>query len=779
MTNPMGELHEPALTRSTMANQTNRKYSLLSPRTWLLTWVALFGAISAGFVTILALALGMNDGHDHSDTYFLFASVTLSLLFVVIGGIALYILILRPLYSLRDTLEQHRRGESFARAGGVATDEMAELTVAVNETLDKIDAQTSVACKLAVCADRGREAMLLLDTQGHIEWVNTAFVELTSQSLDDVLGKDFRSWLAEGDRDENTMIDIGQALTNCKNLRVALQYETNNQSRKQLTLEIEPVQNALGNASGFVTILTPSADTQSSNEQLLLKQIEQAYQFAPFGYHLLDGDGNIEYVNDTELRWMGASREHVLGKPFLSFIDNRYHAALQQRVRTVDGREQLDWTECEIVRSDGTRFPVLMSAAALRSREGQLMQVHCTLVDITERKRSEEETVRMVRMKDEFLANMSHELRTPLNAVLGLTEILRDGFLGALNSKQADAVETIHTSGDHLLALINDILDLSKIEAGQFELVLSDVSVDELCIATLDMIRHTAERKPIELTYQSHVGPATVTVEPRRFKQCLLNLLSNALKFTPAGGHVGLEVSLDCTTNQLIFAVWDTGIGISSQDQTKLFRPFFQASTGLTRNYEGTGLGLSLTKRLVELHGGTLRVQSTKGEGTKFEIVLSIDERASNIAPASPAGTRDRRSSISLLAPHATQNVAIVADEDERCVENTSRYLHVKGYSVVHTHDVSCLLEMVRREKPTLVLMNAEQPGAPTVEAIRQLCTDSSLPRIFVIVMGNPVSIDNEESGRAAGADEYLVKPIVLKDLGGILQRAAKAVGGA
>ena len=188
---------------------------------------------------------------------------------------------------------------------------------------------------------------------------------------------------------------------------------------------------------------------------------------------------------------------------------------------------------------------------------------------------------------------------------------------------------------------------------------------------------------------------------------------------------------------------------------------------------------MSLTKRLVELHGGTLRVQSTKGEGTKFEIVLSIDERASNIAPASPAGTRDRRSSISLLAPHATQNVAIVADEDERCVENTSRYLHVKGYSVVHTHDVSCLLEMVRREKPTLVLMNAEQPGAPTVEAIRQLCTDSSLPRIFVIVMGNPVSIDNEESGRAAGADEYLVKPIVLKDLGGILQRAAKAVGGA
>lgn len=779
MINQIDQIHESALTKANSANQTKSKHSLLSPRTWLLTWVALFGAISAGFVTILALALGMNDERSRTDTYFLFASVTLSLLFVIISGIAMYILILRPLHSLRDTLEQHRRGESFARAAGVSTDEMADLTVAVNETLDEIEAQTSVACKLAVYADRGREAMLLLDAQGHIEWANTAFVDLTCQSLVDVLGRDFRSWISEWGRDEIPLEGIRHALASCENLRAPLQYETNAKTRQTLTLEIQSVQNAMGNASGFVTILTPAADLQSSNEQLLLKQIEQAYQFAPFGYHLLDGDGNIEYVNDTELRWMGASREHVLGKPFLSFIDDRYHAALQQRVRTIDGREQLDWTECEISRSDGTRFPVLMSAAALRSPEGQLVQVHCTLVDITKRKRTEEETVRMVRMKDEFLANMSHELRTPLNAVLGLTEILRDGFLGDLNSKQADALETIHTSGDHLLALINDILDLSKLEAGQFELVLSDVSVDDVCVATLDMIRHTAERKPIELVYQSHVGPATVTVEPRRFKQCLLNLLSNALKFTPAGGRVGLEVSLDNTANQLIFAVWDTGIGISTEDQAKLFRPFFQVSTGLKRNYEGTGLGLSLTKRLVELHGGSLRVQSTKGEGTRFEIVLSIDERASKIFPATPSGTHDRRSSISLLAPNASQNVAIVADEDERCVEIASQYLRVKGYSVVGTHDVSCLLDIVRQATPTLILMNPELPGAPTVEAIRRLCTDNSLPRVFVIAIGSVASPDERESRRAAGADEYLAKPIVLKNLGAILGRTAKAIGGA
>jgi signal transduction histidine kinase len=222
--------------------------------------------------------------------------------------------------------------------------------------------------------------------------------------------------------------------------------------------------------------------------------------------------------------------------------------------------------------------------------------------------------------KSEFLANMSHELRTPLNAVIGFSEVLIERMFGELNDKQADYLNDIHSSGKHLLSLINDILDLSKIEAGRMELDIDDFDVPAALANALTLVRERAQRHDITLSLQVAPEVGELRADERKLKQIMLNLLTNAVKFTPDGGRV--DVSAQLANGVLEVAVADTGIGIAVEDQAAVFEEFRQVGRHYTNKQEGTGLGLSLTKRFVELHGGTIRVQSEPGQGSTFSFTL-------------------------------------------------------------------------------------------------------------------------------------------------------------
>jgi signal transduction histidine kinase len=225
--------------------------------------------------------------------------------------------------------------------------------------------------------------------------------------------------------------------------------------------------------------------------------------------------------------------------------------------------------------------------------------------------------------KSEFLANMSHELRTPLNAIIGFSEVLIERMFGELNEKQADYLADIHSSGKHLLSLINDILDLSKIEAGHMELALEDFDAPSAMANAMSLVRERAQRHGISLELVVADGVATIRADERKFKQILLNLLTNAVKFTPDGGSV--KVQAQPTTDQgLSVSVIDTGIGIAVDDQAVVFDEFRQVGRHYTNKQEGTGLGLALTKRFVELHGGTLTLQSVLGQGSTFTFTLPM-----------------------------------------------------------------------------------------------------------------------------------------------------------
>lgn len=272
--------------------------------------------------------------------------------------------------------------------------------------------------------------------------------------------------------------------------------------------------------------------------------------------------------------------------------------------------------------------------------------------------RANSELSRAARAKDEFLATMSHELRTPLNSILGLSESLIDGVYGDLNERQQNALKTVERSGQHLLDLINDILDLSKIEAGRMVLHTEQVAIIPLCHTSLQFIRQQAQKKRIAVSFnigktlemidktvafsepeqggvtrgpgagaegesEAVVSGPTMQADPRRLKQILLNLLVNAVKFTPEGGAVGLDVEADPDDYEIIqFSVWDTGVGISPEQLASLFRPFVQVDSSLSRQYEGTGLGLALVMHLTELHGGSVAVESEVGVGSRFTISL-------------------------------------------------------------------------------------------------------------------------------------------------------------
>jgi signal transduction histidine kinase len=230
---------------------------------------------------------------------------------------------------------------------------------------------------------------------------------------------------------------------------------------------------------------------------------------------------------------------------------------------------------------------------------------------------------------------MSHELRTPLNAILGISEGLQEEAFGTLNQRQQNSVATIQRSGKHLLELINDILDVAKIESGKFTLDLTTTSVRYLCDSSLSFVKHQAVQKNIQLNLMIHPQvPNEISIDERRIRQLLINLLNNAVKFTPKNGIVTLEVLLieshsALSKNQqapapheICFKVSDTGIGISAEDIGKLFQPFMQINSSLSRQYAGTGLGLNLVKKLAELHGGTVSVESTVGQGSCFAVHL-------------------------------------------------------------------------------------------------------------------------------------------------------------
>ncbi len=368
-----------------------------------------------------------------------------------------------------------------------------------------------------------------------------------------------------------------------------------------------------------------------------------------------------------------------------------------------------------------------------------------------------EELAKANRLKSEFLASMSHELRTPLNAIIGFSEVLKDGMLGPLSAPQLEYTSEIHSSGRHLLSLINDILDLSKIEAGKMELELEEVDLAALLDHALTIVKDRAARGEVSMSIHVASGLDSIPADGRRLRQVVYNLLSNAVKFTPKGGTVLIEAA--AADGEVEISVRDSGIGIAAGDLDRLFQPFEQLDGGIDRKYEGTGLGLVMVKRLVELHGGTVGVESELGRGSRFWVRLPAVRTDAKIdrPPGSPMpGTPP-------LPCDPNQARILVVEDDPAAVVLARRWLESAGYAVEEAGTCDEAWRKIRERPPDAVLLDiifgGEHGGWDLLHRIKQSPAASGVPVIVVSIVAD------RQRGIALGAVEVVQKPVAGEEL--------------
>jgi PAS domain S-box-containing protein len=374
------------------------------------------------------------------------------------------------------------------------------------------------------------------------------------------------------------------------------------------------------------------------------------------------------------------------------------------------------------------------------------------------------------RAKDEFLANMSHELRTPLNSILGLSETLLEQRRDPLSEHQQRSIQIVQSSGNHLLELINDILDLSKIEAGKFDYHPQSLSVDEICRSSLAFVKTQSVKKSITLTYSNEASIPRIYADPRRLKQILVNLLMNAVKFTPENGQVILQINTDVEQDIIRFSVIDTGIGIAPEDLPRLFQPFVQLDSSLNRQHDGTGLGLALVQRLTDLHGGSVHVESEIGKGSRFSIILSSKqdeiskiENPPSHNPFPAAAPLDKAGISSEVSP--LKGVILLAEDNLANILTIGEYLEGYGYEVVTAHDGVEAVEKADALSPDLILMDIQMPVLSGLDAISRLRGNARFTSTPIIALTALAMPGDREKCLLAGASEYMSKPVSLKKL--------------
>jgi PAS domain S-box-containing protein len=515
-----------------------------------------------------------------------------------------------------------------------------------------------------------------------------------------------------------------------------------------------------------------------------------------------DARGIIQVFNPAAERLLGYRAAEVIGRaaPMLvhasnemRLVDGGTPAEVLDRLTSLVGLAEAGrTTEWTLQRKDGTHVPVMLTLTPLQGPDGAVTGYVGVATEISSIKqvednlrRSEEtlrianaELARTLRIRDEFLASMSHELRTPLAAILSLGEGLSDEVAGPLNERQRKYVSTISESGQHLLALINDVLDLSKIEAGRLELEREPLDVDMVCHASLRLVREQAQRKGLNATLRIDETIHSIVADERRFKQILVNLLSNAVKFTPEGGAYGIDVRADHMAHTISLCVWDTGIGIDPAYLPFLFQPFVQIDSRLSRKQAGTGLGLALVRRMAELHGGWVEVKSTPGKGTRFVVTLpwepEVSDEGEDLAYTPPAGllmpqgTAPARGGQSSVLAHST---ILLVEDNESAAIAVQDYLSSRGCTVLKARSGMDALQIALAVRPDLILMDIQMPDMDGIETTRRLRSYPHMRSVVIVALTALAMGGDRERCLAAGMDDYIAKPVEFRKLAQLIEQ--------
>ncbi len=514
--------------------------------------------------------------------------------------------------------------------------------------------------------------------------------------------------------------------------------------------------------------------------QMFLQAIESSYDSAM----IVDLDGTIVYANSATARTFGYDVDAILGEHASIFYPPQAELSIKNLIERVLGDNHYDalgevtgWsgeTICQRQTQDQC-FPAIVSVSPIPSDRGRPTMVSITCRDITAQKAIQAELAsknleleQASRHKSSFLASMSHELRTPLTSILGFSSLLIQGLFGELNEKQQSYVQGIEDSGLHLLELIKDILDLSKIEAGKIELDFTPCSLVGICGETIGLVSSQARKKQIEIQLDIMPNLDTIEADELRLRQMLLNLLSNALKFSEPGSQVGVEASV--SNDMINLSVWDHGIGITEEDQNLLFQPFQQIDNSLSRNHEGTGLGLALTNQFAHLHGGYVTCESRLGEGSRFTIILP-DSRPSPTIARNNSPLPEPSILTQSDAGVRTDALILIVEDDHSNATFLQDAIEHWGYQVYRASGGLEALTWLTNHSPDLILMDVSLPDLDGLAVTRQLKLNPNRMHIPIVAMTALVMVGDRERCLAAGMQDYISKPTNSDRLAAILER--------
>jgi PAS domain S-box-containing protein len=522
------------------------------------------------------------------------------------------------------------------------------------------------------------------------------------------------------------------------------------------TLNASALRDATGTVIGAIGILRDMRELDKARAYA-----ESLIKFAPDPVFVSDLQGKILQANDAVSELLGFRPDEVIEQSLSRFISPEETREFTAALREVVAKGVTRDARLNPRTATGETVPTTLNASALRDPDGRVIGAIGILRDMRELDKAREAAEIANRAKSQFLANMSHELRTPLNAIILYTELLRDEATDRGLDDFLPDLKKIHGAAKHLLALINDVLDLSRIESGKLELHPETFDVETLVRDVVTTIEPLAQKNANALEVECPVGIGMMHADPTKVRQSLFNLLSNACKFTE-GGTVRLEVGRDGPGDWFVFRVIDTGIGMTPDHLGKLFKPFSQVDPSATRRFGGSGLGLAITRHFCQAMGGDIEVQSKPGVGSTFTIRLpaAVAEAAPEAALPIPV--------LSAGPSRPLGDTVLVIDDDPASREVLSQFLTRKGFRVEAAAGGAEGLALARKLRPRAITLDVVMPGMDGWAVLAALKADPELADVPVVML---TMVHARQKGFRLGAADYLVKPVDPDRLAAVLRR--------
>ncbi|MDO9105736.1 MAG: PAS domain S-box protein [Methylovulum sp.] len=617
------------------------------------------------------------------------------------------------------------------------------------------------------------------DRAGRVLYWNPASEHIFGWTAAEVVGKSFDQ-LPHGEELAQELLSTLERINSSGETFGPAEYASRHRDGREVMVSSTIFAIPGGDCPVFVCMSIDITERKQAENSLRLSEekFRNLFELSPVGIALNDyATGRFLEFNEALLVSIGYTRDEFLALNYWDVTPKEYAAQEQQQVQVIERTGSYGPYEKEYIRKDGSRYPVLLNGIKLIDPSGRAL-IWSIVQDISERKRVEavlehakSEAEAANRAKSEFLTNMSHELRTPLNAIIGFAQLLEMGELTPLVGEQQEAVGHIMNSGRHLLKLINEILDLARIESGKLNLNIENIGLAALTGEVLSLMRPEAAGHGIKIDSACPCyNEARIRADALSLRQVLLNLLTNAVKYNRAGGSVALSCAVDGDAMRIM--VTDTGMGIAENDRAKLFQPFQRLSAGQTA-IEGTGIGLVVCKRLVEAMRGEIGFDSQVGVGSQFWIKLPL--ASAGAATALPFAAQGRA-----WAENAVVGGRVLYIEDSpiniTVMQHVFRTLPGMVLDIAETAETG--LAMIDESPPDLVLMDINLPGMSGLDALKRLKADPQTAAIPVIAVSAAAMASDVDAGLAAGFEAYLTKPFSLAELTALVSTAMQKSAG-